>query len=95
MAIELTTPITVPTKTADKVWISRLIISAPDPTLPVRVHALLTPFVSSTGELIKEKQEVLVIDDLFTEASSNALVATASNAIYEAIQSVADKQEIF
>jgi len=95
MAIQPTNPITVPSKVADSLWITSLNIIAPDATRPIRVQMLVAPFISSTGEILKDMQKPVVISNLDTEAAGNPLVAAAVAAIYAAVENLVKTKGVF
>jgi len=88
MAILLDKPITVPAqpaRVADKLWLVSLNISAPSPTSKARVSALLAPYVGDTGEVLRDKAKMLVIDDVLTQAASDASLAATLEAVFTEI----------
>jgi hypothetical protein len=94
MALELATPISIPAKTADKLWVTALHIIANDTTKPIRVMATLSPYVSATNELVGTQKQ-LVVNDLFAEVAKNPKVAAAAQALFEAVQDLADERNLF
>ena len=96
--IEPTAPIEIPAqpaKVADGLWITNLVILAPEITQPIRVVAQICPFVSSTGEIFKDQVKFLRIDDLFALAATNQDIATAVNALFTALQGQIQAQQLF
>lgn len=96
--IQPTSPIVIPAQseqTADGLWITNLQILAPTTTGKIRVIATITPFISSTGALIPSKAKVLRIDDVATLAQTDASIATAMGAIFAAIQTRVQTENLF
>ena len=95
MPIQPTSPISIPAKTADSLWILSLNIIASDSVRPIRVQMSVAPFISSTGEILKDMQKPIIIPDLSVEATKNPAVAAAVQAIYAAVQSLVQEQKTF
>lgn len=93
-----TAPIEVPAvqaKVADGLWISNLIVQAPSTTGKITLISTITPMISSTGELLKDKSKQLRIVDVAALAQTDSTVAAALAAIYTAVQSQVAAQNLF
>ena len=91
-------PIVVPAQasvTADAIWIRSLTVTAPTVTGKVSVTAQVVPYVSSTGAMLYAQSKTLTIPDVFTEAGTDATLATAMTAIFAAVQSQVTKKNLF
>lgn len=93
--ITLDTPIEVPAKTADGVWITSLNIIAPSTTRPAQVIIQVAPYVSSTGEIIMDKKKVINIPDLFTAATTDTTLATGVQGVFAAVQKMVTDRNLF
>jgi len=97
MPIQIQTPVVVAStqeKTATKIWISNLMIHAPNPNGKIRVSATLVP-QTTEGELLNSLKKNLIIDDLFAEASGNQVLAQTIDSIYAAIQDQIVSKNLF
>jgi len=93
-----TTPVTIPAvsaKTADALWISNLTINAPNLTDKVNATAMVVPYNSSTGELLRGQAKMLRLNDLFGMAATNANIANAMQALFLAVQEQIQIQKLF
>ena len=61
---------------------------------PIKVQIVVSPYVSSTGQILTDKQRVIVINDLEAETKTNNDVANAIGAIYQAVQSLIIEKNI-
>jgi hypothetical protein len=85
MPIPLQTPITVPQKTADSVWITNLNIVAPAANRPVMANVTVAPFNSTTGDIFRDKAKTIPIADVQAAAQQTPQIAAALQAIYVAV----------
>lgn len=98
MAIEITNPLTIPAveaKVADKIWITKIDISAPSTTEPVRAYFNVAPLVSSTGEIITTQKHDIFVEDVLATCATNETLTEAVNAIYAAIEVLCKQQRLF
>jgi hypothetical protein len=93
--IEPNEPIEIPAKVADGLWVTSFIVTSPSPTQPVRVNITLAPFTSSTGEIFKDRQKTILIEDLFARASEDTVLANAIQTLFAAIQKLNDDAALF
>ena len=85
MPITLATPVTVPQKQADGVWVIGLNIAAPAADRAVLAGITVAPYNTTTGEIIREKAKTISIRDVYTEAATKPALAAAIQAIYTAV----------
>lgn len=96
MPIRPTSPIEVPAKTADKLWITSLNVMSQDSAKPIRVTIAVAPCVSSNNhEVLKGLQKTIFISDLEDEAMKNPKLAMAVQAIYDAVEDIVKARQIF
>jgi hypothetical protein len=98
MPIELNTPIEVPAqpaRVADQLWLSSLHIQAPSPAGKVRAVAVLVPYVSATGELLRERSRTLVLDDVLAKAATDPLLAGTMQALFGELDRQARAANLF
>lgn len=95
MPIQPTNPITIPSKTADTLWVGFIYVNAPNPQSPVTASVRLIPMNSTTGEMFSDYAKTLEIDDLFAIAADNATLASAIQGLFGAIQQLAQAQGLF
>jgi hypothetical protein len=98
MPITLDTPIQIaaqPARVADKLWLLTLNIMAPSPTAKVRVTAVLVPYVSSTGELLRDKVKTLVLDDVLTKAATDTQLGATIETIFAEVDRQARAAGLF
>ena len=96
--MNLETPINVPAqpaRVADKLWLVNLNIMAPSPQGKVRVVAVLAPYVSATGEVLRDKAKTLVLDDVLTKAATDEQLGGAMNALLAEIERQARLVNLF
>ena len=93
-----TTPIVTPSVssvTADGIWITSMNINAPSSTQPIRATIMVAPYVSSTGEILRNLQKPIVIDDVTAKSASTPEVAAAMTSIYTAVQVLITEGKVF
>lgn len=98
MPITIATPIDVPAlpaRVADSLWLSSLNIMAPTPAMKARVVAVLAPFVSSTGEVLRDKAKTLVLDDALTLAANDPQLGATMEALFTEIDRQAKLAKLF
>lgn len=98
MPITLENPIEVPAqpaRVADRLWLLNLNIIAPSPVTKVRVVAVLAPYVSSTGELLREQAKTLVLGDVLTQAASDPQLGATVEAIFAEVDRQARLAKLF
>jgi hypothetical protein len=100
MPIDLSTPVVIPAvnipeKSADKVWILNMSVQAEDPTQPVSVTFTVAPFISATGDVLREGQTQIVVNDVMAACASNPTLATALTAIYSAVEELCGQQGLY
>ena len=99
MAIDITVPIVVPPqpeKIADKVWVLTMNVNANNSAFdPIKTYFSVAPFVSTTGEILKDKMQHINISDTFTACQSNPTLAMAMGAIYNAVQFLCKENRLF
>lgn len=99
MAIEITNPIVIPPQTekvADKVWVCTMNVNAnAGNTAPTTAYFSVAPFISSTGEILKDKMEHINVNDVFTACMTNPTLAQAVGAIYLAVESLCKEKGLF
>ena len=93
--IQPTNPISLPAQTADALWISNLVISAPSTTSKIRVNATITPMLSASGILYPSLSKQLIIPDVMSLAATDMNVANAMSSIFAVIQSQVTGQHLF
>lgn len=95
MAIQPGQPIIIPEKTADTLWVSSLCVEAPNLTTPVSVAIKLLPYNSQTGETFPTCVKDIRIDDLFSAAAGDEVLANAITVLFAAIQKLSDDRALF
>jgi len=99
MAIIIPDPIVVPPqpeKVADKVWILTMNINANNGvTSPVTAYFSVAPYISSTGEILREKMEHINISDVFTACASNQTLAYTVGMIYNSVEALCKERRLF
>lgn len=92
-----TTEIVIPpteAKVANKYWITSLAIWSPTVNAPARVECHLLPYNEQTGEAFPTLARSFTIDDIFPVAATDADVAMAMGAIFNAIDKLAKQQGV-
>ena len=98
MPITLENPIEIaaqPARVADRLWLLSLNIMAPSPATTVRVMAVLAPYVSSTGELLRDKAKTLVLQDVLTLAASDPQLGATMEAVFAEVDRQAKLAKLF
>ena len=99
MAIEITNPIVIPPqaeKVADRVWVCTMNVNAnAGNTAPTTAYFSVAPFISSTGEILKDKIEHINVNDVFAACMTNPTLAQAVGAIYLAVESLCKEKGLF
>jgi hypothetical protein len=87
MPIMIPTPITVPEKVFDKLWVAQVMISSPGPTQETMAEVVLTPY-NEAGELLPEQSKVLSITSIMARATAfpESNIAKAMHFIIAAIE---------
>jgi len=70
-------------------------IMAPTPAMKARVVAVLAPFVSSTGEVLRDKAKTLVLDDALTLAANDPQLGASMEALFAEIDRQAKLAKLF
>jgi hypothetical protein len=68
---------------------------APMPAMKARVVAVLTPFISSTGEVLRDKAKTLVLDDVLTLAANDPQLGATMEALFAEIDRQAKLAKLF
>ena len=87
MLIQNTQPVIVPqveAKTYPHLWVSRIIIDTPSVT-DGRVHIELNAYNSNTKEILESSRSRIDIENIWSAMEQNPAIATAMNAILEAV----------
>ena len=96
--ITLNQPITVPPtpqKVADALWIQTLFIDASNgPTSPVVATISLCPMISSTGELLTDQINNIVVPDVMTACASSVTLGTAMQGIFAAVTELCKERSL-
>lgn len=99
MAIEIPNPIVIPaqpSKTADKVYILTMNVNSNSGiAAPTTAYFSVAPFVSSTGEILRDQMQHISIPDVFTACEQNVVLAQAVNSIYAAVDSLCKERGLF
>lgn len=99
MAINITNPIVIPgspDKIADKVWIVDFYVNAKfGVELPVSAYFNVAPFISETGEVVKEEMITLELNDVLGEAEKNLALGQAVYSIFSAVEFLCKEKGIF
>jgi hypothetical protein len=93
--IQLPTPITQPSVTADAVWVRSINISSPSTTAKSSAVISVCPMVSSTGYLLIDKTKQIRIPDIYASANNSLGIAAALDSILAAIQNIILSQNTF
>lgn len=87
MLIQNTEPVVIPqteAKTYPHLWISRVLIEAPNVD-NARAYIELHPYNSTTKEILKDSSERIHIDNIWSSAQENPAIQDAINALLEAV----------
>lgn len=98
MPIALETPITVPpveAKSADLLWILGMHVDASQRGQPIRTTFDVAPYIGSTGEVISEQKQTIVVSDTFAACASNPTLAHALGSIYAAVEVLCKERSLF
>lgn len=95
MAIQPSQPIVVPEKIADQLWVLGINIMAPSAQQQVKAIITVAPFISATGEILRDQQKQIVITDLYAQAAQDQVVAQGIGAIYATIQKLVLDQQLY
>ena len=93
--IQPNNPITLPTQTADGIWVSSIAIQAPSTIKPVTATIRLTPYNSESGSLFPSLSKTIVINNVYSASASNATLATAMQNIFVAVQDLVTSGSLF
>jgi hypothetical protein len=63
--------------------------------MKARVVAVLAPFVSSTGEVLRDKAKTLVLDDALTLAANDPQLGATMEALFAEIDRQAKLAKLF
>jgi len=88
MAIELATPLVIPEKTFDAIWILDLRILAPTVQNPIRVNIQICPYSTTTYELDRTRIQTINITNLEQSIATFPSMGQAVGAIFSAVQDV-------
>ncbi len=98
MAIQIP-PIVVapqPEKTADKLWILTMNINANSGnSAPTTAYFSVAPYISSTGEILRDQMQHINVPDVFTACYTNPILAQAVGAIYLSVESLCKERYLF
>lgn len=95
MLIENNNPITIPAteeKTFPHWWVKSIHVNTPSPTSKGTAHILICPYNSNTKEVLNQESEMIMIDDVWSEAQDKPEVAAAIQAIVEAVNVLKNSQ---
>jgi hypothetical protein len=98
MPINLDTPIELPAqpaRTADKLWLLQLNLTAPSATAPAMVVASVAPYVSATGEILVDQARRVVIEDVLAKAQTDAVLAATMQTLFAEIERQARLAQLF
>lgn len=86
MSIPIKQPITVPTKTYDKYWCTRIEIMSAVPGGEIEARVSLTPY-NDAGEYLKSQTTIMTVSNIMAkiQASPSGDLATAMTALLAAI----------
>lgn len=90
------TPLTVPAKVYDKIWVEEVVISAPDPNGDASARVRLRKFtvVAGVAEFEPNPGEWLQIDNLLTNAQTDADLAQVVSSLMSYIAKVGVAQGV-
>ncbi len=97
MPIQPTQPIVIPAiaeKTADALWLKSLVINAPDINSTVNISVMLTPYISTTGEMFHEKSITLELDNVLTLAAAQPELANTMQVLFTEIERQAKSKNL-
>lgn len=87
--------ITIPSQTADGIWISSLTINAPTPTGKISCNARLIPYNVESGSLFPTLTKNIFIQDIMSSSISSPEIGEAMESIMGAIQSQIISKSLF
>jgi hypothetical protein len=98
MPLSLPTPLVIPAvpeRQADKIWIVSMQVNAADPLKKVTANFAVAPYVSTTGELFKEKIQNIPVDDVLAACATNPTLGAALMGIYNAVEELCKQRGMF
>jgi hypothetical protein len=84
-----------PQQHADKLWVLTLNVNANNPTESVKLSISAAPYVSATGEVLREHMQHIVVEDVLTACATNPTLAAALQAIYDAVEVLCEERGLF
>lgn len=77
---------TVPTATYDSLWISNIVINAPNPLRKVSAYINVVPYNSTSSAIDSTRTDRLFIPDVLSAATASSYIANVMENIFGYVQ---------
>jgi hypothetical protein len=90
-----TQQITIPSQSADALWVTNIQIIAPNPSSSIRAVVNITPYNSASGSMFPALRKTVNFPDIASASQQYPVIATAMESILSAVQAYVTSSSLF